>query len=182
MNKRVGVTESKKEQAIQEIKEAMKENTKENKNLRMHERYLTILMILRGESYEKIADLTGKSLPTLYNYAKAYRENGIDGLKMGHSPGRPCLLTTEQEQQVYQTIVNKIPSDVGFPAKMNWTSPIIRKWIEKEFGVKYSDRGTRELLYRLNLSFTKPTYTLEKADPAKQEAFKQTFEEVKKNS
>jgi hypothetical protein len=63
---------------------------------------------------------------------------------------------------------------------MNWTSPIIRKWIEQEFGVLYSDRGTRELLYHLELSFTAPTYTLAKADPAKQEAFKQDFEELKK--
>jgi putative transposase len=53
---------------------------------------------------------------------------------------------------------------------------------EQEFGVLYSDRGTRELLYHLELSFTAPTYTLAKADPAKQEAFKQDFEELKKNS
>ncbi|MDF2814679.1 MAG: hypothetical protein K0Q81_879 [Paenibacillus sp.] len=63
---------------------------------------------------------------------------------------------------------------------MNWTSPIIRKWIERDFGVLYSDRGTRELLYRLKLSFTVPTYTLAKADPAKQEAFVQEFETYKK--
>lgn len=101
---------------------------------------------------------------------------------MGHSPGRPRQLTPQQEQQLYQTVVDKTPKDVGFPAKMNWTSPIIRKWIEREYGVLYSDRGTRELLYRINLSFTTPTYTLAKADPAKQEAFKQEFEEYKKNS
>ncbi|WP_182914438.1 transposase [Paenibacillus sp. 1011MAR3C5] len=36
-----------------------------------------------------------------------------------------------------------------------------------------SDRGTRELFYRLKLSFTVPTYILAKVDPAKQEAFVQ---------
>ncbi|WP_155837219.1 IS630 family transposase [Aneurinibacillus terranovensis] len=165
-----------KDGAIQEIKAAMKAN----KDLRMHERYQTILMVLLGESYERITQVTGRALSTLYNYSKAYRENGIEGLKMDHSTGRPRQLTSEQEQQLYQTIVNKTPTDVGFPAKMNWTSPIIRKWIEQEFGVRYSDRGTRELLYRLKLSFTTPTYTLAKADPVKQEAFKQELEEIKK--
>lgn len=176
MSLRIGIQENEKDRAIQEIKAAMKAN----KDLRMHERYQTILMVLLGESYEQIVKVTGRALSTLYNYSKAYREKGIDGLILEHSPGRPRQLTSEQEQQLYQTIINQTPVDVGFPAKMNWTSPIIRKWIEQTFDVRYSERGTRELLYRLKLSFTTPTYTLAKADPAKQEAFKQEFEKIKK--
>ena len=37
-----------------------------------------------------------------------------------------------------------------------------------------------QVLYRLDLSYTRPTYTLAKADPEKQEAFKQDFEVLKK--
>lgn len=176
MSHRVGIPENEKEKAIQEIKKAMKGN----KDLRMHERYQTILMLLLGVPYERITEVTGRALSTLYTYSKAYREKGIVGLQMEYSSGRPRLLTQEQEEQAYETIVKKTPADVGFPAKMNWTSPLIRKWIKQEFNVSYSDRGTRELLYRLKLSFTTPTYTLAKADPAKQEAFKQEFEELKK--
>lgn len=160
--------------AIREIKAAMKAN----KDLRMHERYQTILMHLHGIPNDEISKVTGRSLSSVYNYVKAYRENGLKGLKMEYSTGRPRKLTEEQEQQVYKTVVEKTPSDVGFPAKMNWTSPIVRKWIEQEYDICYSDRGARELLYRLKLSL--PTYTLAKADPVKQEAFKQEFEEIKK--
>jgi len=172
------ILDDQKNPKIQELKAAMKVN----KDLRMHERYQVIVLFLRGESYKRIHEITGRSHGTICSYVKAYRNGGIEGLKMGHSPGRPRQLTPQQEQQLYQTVVDKTPKDVGFPAKMNWTSPIIRKWIEREYGVLYSDRGTRELLYRINLSFTTPTYTLAKADPAKQEAFKQEFEEYKKNS
>ena len=63
---------------------------------------------------------------------------------------------------------------------MNWNAGMISKWIEQQYQVRYSERGTRELLYRLGFSFTKPTYTLAKADPAKQEIFKQEFEGLKK--
>lgn len=162
--------------AIQEIKVAMKAI----KDSRMYERYQTILMHLHGVSNKEISSLTGRSLSTVYNYVNAYCKGGIEGLKMEYSTGRPRQLTPEQEQQVYETVIRKTPVDVGFPAKMNWTSPIVRKWIEQEFGVLYSDRGTRELMYRLNLSFTTPTYTLAKADPIKQEAFIQAFEDLKK--
>lgn len=36
------------------------------------------------------------------------------------------------------------------------------------------------ILHRLNLSYTRPTYVLKKADKEKQESFKQDFEELKK--
>lgn len=160
--------------------QAIKAVIKANKNLRMHERYQTILLDLHGVSKKDISKIIGRSLATVYNYINAYRQEGIPGLRIETAPGRQPFLNAEQEQRVYQTIVNQTPADVGFPAKMNWTSPIIRKWIERDFGVLYSDRGTRELLYRLKLSFTVPTYTLAKADPVKQEAFVQKFEEYKK--
>jgi putative transposase len=36
-------------------------------------------------------------------------------------------------------------------------------------------------MHRLGFSFTRPTYTLEKADLEKQEKFKQDFKDIKKN-
>lgn len=124
--------------------------------------------------------MTGRAVATLCNYSKAYRKQGIQGLQIGRPPGRHRLLTAEQDQHVFEVVTNQTPESQGFPAPMNWTSPLVRKWIEQKWGIRYSDRGTRDLLYRLKLSFTKPTYTLAKADPQKQEEFKETFEELKK--
>ena len=78
--------------------------------------------------------------------------------------------------------MNQTPKDIGFPVEMNWTAPLLRNWIERTFGVSFSERGTRDLLYRLGLSYTKPTYTLEKADPLKQAAFLEALEQVKKTN
>lgn len=99
---------------------------------------------------------------------------------MGQSSGRPSFLTAEQEEELRSLIIDQKPADVGFPAEMNWTAPLVRDWIKREFGVAYSERGARKLLRLLGFSYTKPTYTLAKADPEKQAAFKQDFEEVKK--
>lgn len=44
-----------------------------------------------------------------------------------------------------------------------------------------SHRGMTEVLYRLNLSYTRPTYVLAKADKKKQEQFKNNFKELKKH-
>lgn len=92
--------------------------------------------------------------------------------EMQKSPGRPKRLTAEQEEQLYQTLVEKIPADVGFPAHYNGTANLVRQWIKKAFGVDYAERGARQLLYRLGFNYSRPTYTLAKADPEKQEFLK----------
>lgn len=163
--------------ALEELKLVMKEEN----NHKMFVRYQVIYMLLSGESYEKIVDYTGLSLATLFNYRKAYCEKGIAGLRRKKQPGRKLHLKAEQEAQVVATIVNQTPKDAGFPVEMNWTAPLLRDWIERTFGVSFSVRGTRDLLYRLGLSYTKPTYTLEKADPLKQAVFLEKFEQAKKN-
>ena len=153
----------------------IKQQIRENKDLRMHERYQTILMHLHDAKYAVISKIVSRSTVTVGSYIKSYKQGGIAALKMEFSTGRKRQLTPEQEMKLYQVIVDKTPVDVGFQARMNWTAPFIRKCIEQEFNVTYSEKGTRDLLYRLKLSFSKPTYTLAKADPVKQEAFKAEF-------
>ncbi|RCW43516.1 hypothetical protein [Paenibacillus prosopidis] len=41
-----------------------------------------------------------------------------------------------ESKSLYRTLVDKTPVDVEFPAKMNWTSGNIRKWIKNEFQVE----------------------------------------------
>ncbi len=56
------------------------------------------------------------------------------------------------------------------------------KYVKNRFGVGFSERGMRDVFYRLKLSYTRPTYTLAKADPVKQEEFKERLEGIKKGS
>ena len=51
----------------------------------------------------------------------------------------------------------------------------------KQINITMSHRGMAEVLYRLNLSYTRPTYVLAKADKQKQEQLKNDFEELKKH-
>lgn len=82
----------------------------------------------------------------------------------------------EQEKVLYKCIVNKMPKDVGFEPFVNLTAPLACLWIEKEFSVVFSERGMRDVFYRLGFSYTRPTYVLRKADLKEQEYFKTEFE------
>lgn len=123
--------------ALEELKIAMSEE----KNHKQFVRYQVIYMLLSGETYEKIADYTGLSIGTLFNYRRAYCQKGLAGLAPKKQPGRKRYLTAAQEAQVVSIITHKTPKDVGFPVEMNWTAPLIRDWMKQTFGVSFSERG-----------------------------------------
>lgn len=169
------------ENKISEI-EAIKQAIKNSKDKRMYQRYIVILHHLKGSNNKTIADVLELCQHTVGTYIRKYKKDGISGLNLKYSPGAPRMLTREQEEELVKVVTTKTPDEVGFEPRKNWTIAIIRQWVIDNFDVKYSPRGMAEVLYRLNLSYTRPTYTLEKADIQKQEAFKQEFEVLKKLS
>jgi transposase len=117
---------------------------------------------------------------TVGTYIRKYKEGGLQSLVPAPKPCAPRMLTKEQEQQLVEVIPTKTPDEVGFPSRKNWNAILIKKWVKHNFGVEYSHSGMVYVMYRLNLSFTRPTYTLVKANPRKQEEFKQKVELLKK--
>jgi len=153
---------------------------KETKSKRLYLRYHVVSLHLKGYMNKEIAGMVGLCQHTVGNYINAYKAGGIAGLVMGKSTGAPRFLTTEQEQQLFSVITTKTPDQVGIPKRKNWDTPAARQWVKKSFAVEYSARGMLKVLHRLNLSYTRPTYTLAKADPQKQEEFKAEFAALKK--
>jgi len=77
-----------------------------------------------------------------------------------------------QEHELIQVVAYKTPHDVGYENLYNWTLSIMADFIKREWGQTYTLRGVSNLLEDLGLSYTRPTYTLKKADKEKQEEFK----------
>jgi putative transposase len=137
---------------------------------------------MRGYKNRHIAEIVELDEHTVGVYIKVYREHGADALIPKKSPGPPKKLTNEQEKQLYDTISEKTPDDVGFSGMMNWTAKLACHWVEREFGVQYKINGMLDMFHRLDLSYTRPTYVLAKADPEKQAQFKEDFEALKKTA
>lgn len=153
---------------------------KATKSVRMYKRYSVVLKHFQGLTNRKIAEMENLEEHTVSNYIKNYKAKGIDGLTMKHSSGAKRKLNPKQEKVIVDVVTNKTPDQVGFECKKNWTIELIRQWVIKEFNITMSHRGMAEVLYRLNLSYTRPTYVMKKADKKKQEKFKNDFKELKK--
>jgi putative transposase len=151
------------------------------KDTRMRLRYDVIRLYLKGRTKTEIAETFEIAYQTVKNYINAYETTGLEGLVINKPPGRSTKLSAEQEQQLYQCITTQLPKDVGFAPFVNWTASLACQWVRKEFNVTFSERGMRDVFYRLKLSYTCPTYTLKKADPEKQKEFLADFVILKKN-
>lgn len=154
---------NKNNQEIHAVYEAMKDA----KEARMYKRYQAIYLKLTGVKLVDIARIVGVAKKTVDNYWADYRKEGLEGLVPKKQPGAPKKLTEQQEEDLLAVIINKTPADVGLPVSYNWTAKIVRDYVLKEYDKKYSIRGITKLLHRLGLSFTRPTYTLKKADQNK---------------
>ena len=53
--------------------------------------------------------------------------------------------------------------EAGVGVFANWTAALACAFVEQNFGVSFSSRGMLNLFERLGLSYTRPTYTLDKA-------------------
>ncbi len=154
---------------------------KETSDKRLYERYLAVRLRLEGRTFEEIGKLLGRMRQTISKYWRSYQAQGLTGLEMDHSPGKPPKLTEEERKQLAAMLEQKQPVDVGFEARYTWTLPLVAEWIKREFDVTMGVRGISAMLKRMNFSFTKATYTLAKADDEAQAYFrKHTFVQLKK--
>jgi len=127
MLKLLGIQRSELQEAIEQVKEAIRYNKKKDKQLCIHERLLTVQLLLQEKSMADIVEVIGRNQSTSYNYAGMYRDGGIDGLVSFFYQGSESKLTPDLENQLIDTIENKIPKDCGFEVECNWTGPLIRE-------------------------------------------------------
>lgn len=165
------------QEELSKVKEAMAAE----KEARYFKRYQSVYLYLSGMTCDEVANIVGFHNCTVSDINQKYFKEGLAGIPDKPHPGRPRRLMEGQEFAIKEMILTKLPFDVGFPAEFNWTAGLVAKYIKREYNFEYSIRGITKMFNRLNLSYTRPTYVLAKADKQKQEEFKKDFEEVKKN-
>jgi transposase len=116
MPKRLGITDKDQiEKVINEVKAAMRVTV----SSRQSERLIAINMLLNSEKYSNVAKAIGRSEATIYNFARSYREGGIDNLEMHFSPGRPRKYTDKDVLELENALDTSTPQEEGYPSEMN---------------------------------------------------------------
>ena len=146
---------------------------------RVAKRIHAILLNQNGRSSGEIAELLGSPLSRVSQWLRDYEAHGYEALLEGHRSGRPAALSDEQKL-LLGDIVDSGPVAYGFLSGV-WTSPMVSRVIEEEFGIAYHPGHVRKLLYQLGFSVQHPKRVLARADAQAQDRWhRYTYPAIKK--
>lgn len=146
---------------------------------RVAKRLHAVVLNAEGRTSGEISHILKAPRSRVSEWLGNYESWGVEGLLEGFRSGRPSQLTVEQHVALFD-IVDSGPVAYGFDCGV-WTSPMIARVIEEEFGVAYHPGHVRKLLHRIGLSVQRPRRILALADSEKQDRWhRQTFPNLKK--
>lgn len=149
---------------------------KNEKDGTMKLRYLAMLKFHEGYNSHEVSRMLNVSDSTVRDWLNRYNKKGLSGLVPQQRGGSDSKLSDEQLSKVKE-VLQQTPRENGYN-KSNWTIPLLRLWILREFGVKYSITGLNELVHRLGFSIQRPKKQSKASDPEKQEQFKKELKNI----
>lgn len=127
-----------------------------------------IMMCYEGHGAIKISRLLKISRTTVGRYINRFNNGGIkELLSYVKASGAPSKLSEEEKQKCFE-VFQKTPKEADMGVSANWTSILMQDFIEKQFSVRLTPTGIQKMLHRMGFSFTRPTYTLARADKKNQ--------------
>jgi len=117
-------------------------------------RRTAVKKVLAGWTHAKVAEFLGIHAVTVAKWMARHRRDGEAGLAAKPTPGRPRLLSAEQEQQALQWLAEK-PTAHGFRTDL-WTARRVADLIRRRFGVAYHPDYLRAWLRQRGYSPQKP--------------------------
>jgi len=117
-------------------------------------RRLAVQRVLDGQTQAAVAEALGVHPVTVAKWMARHRAQGDAGLAAKPTPGRPRLLTAEQDQQVRLWLTQKATAH-GFPTDL-WTARRVAELIRSSFGVAFHPNYLREWLAKRGHSPQRP--------------------------
>jgi transposase len=164
---------------VQELWVLKREAERDGAN-RVARRIHAVLLNHQRHTSGEIADLLGAPRSKVSLWLGQYESHGWEALLEGHRSGRPKELTSAQLSQL-DGVIDSGPIAYGFSSGV-WTSPMIARVVDEEFGIHYHPGHVRKVLKALGFSVQRPRRQLAKADPAEQDRWQRyTYPRLKKN-
>lgn len=108
-------------------------------------RLMVALAYKDGVAVDTLSDRYGISRSTIYAWLNRFDEGPIaEAITDDPRPGRPAALDDAAQVRLAETL-DEPPSQHGFDAA-TWSPTLVRRYIDREFGVEYSLGHVRRLL------------------------------------
>jgi transposase len=160
---------------LAEIEKAIRQD----KRAEVRHRATVIRLLHLGYKPEVVAQQQMVSIPTIYNWHKHWRKDGLEGLANQPRKGR-----TPKANEAYcaklEEMLAKEPSDYGYRFAI-WTSDRLRAHLEKETGIMLSESRFRALMKKKGYRYKRPKHDLSHLqDQVAKKQTEEVLEELKK--
>ena len=126
-----------------------------------------ILLLDKRNGFSLIESMTGYGRTQAYDIKKRYLQAGIVALEDKRKGTPKELLTKKERGEIIETVKTKVPKDIGtyYQNYDHWTTGILARWIEKEYGVKYKSKTSLYFVYKkATFTYHKPGRVYDKHD------------------
>ncbi len=113
---------------------------------RLKARFIALLMLAEGIEINKVASIIGKSIKTIENWHRQYRNKGIDSLNFFQYKPKQSYLSDEQIEQLVSWVKTTNQSKLKQ----------VRQYIKDHFKVNYSIEAIRKMLHKNRLKLLRP--------------------------
>jgi transposase len=131
---------------------------RQDKRAEVRQRAMVIRLLHLGYKPEDVAQQQMVSIPTIYNWHKHWREDGIDGLANKPRKGRKPKATDAYSTKL-EEMLEKEPADYGYKFAI-WTADRLRAHLEKETGILLSESRFRALMKKKGYRYRRPKHDL----------------------
>ena len=131
---------------------------RQDKRAEVRQRAMVIRLLHLGQKPETVAEQQMVSVPTIYNWHKLWREQGIEGLANKPKTGRRSK-ATEAYCRKLEEVLEKEPSEFGYRFAI-WTIDRLRAHLEKKTGILLSESRFRALLKKKGYRYRRPKHDL----------------------
>lgn len=152
---------------------------RQEKRPEVRQRATVIRLLHLGHKPVAVAEQQMVSVPTIYNWHRLWRENGLAGLVNQPRKGRPPK-ASETYCKKLEEMLEKEPSEFGYRFAI-WTADRLRTHLEKETGILLSGSRFRALLKKRGYRYRRPKHDLSHLQDKKAKRnIEKLLEEMKK--
>lgn len=152
----------------------LQDEIRRSEEARYDHRLHAVLLVAKGMSCPKAAELLGDSERTVRFWIDRYLRDGLQGLIEEERPGRPGRLTADQIERI-GTVLRVTPEDVGL--RGIWDGKTLSAFIHQEFDIDLGVRQCQRLFRQLDFRLRKPRPMIARSDPVIQMEFKKKSED-----
>jgi transposase len=134
--------------------------------------------LAEGISADDIAKVLKVGRSSVFEWQRAYRAHGPEGLRTKKTRGPKSKLSDGQMSQLYRLIVGNDPRQLSFGFAL-WTREMVQELIFRQFAIRLSKPSIGKVLARMGMSPQRPLYHAYERDPEKVRTWKEeTFPKI----